>query len=43
MRFMILRKADDDTEAGVMPSEQLLADMMKYSEAMVKAGAMLAG
>jgi hypothetical protein len=43
MRFMIIRKADKDTEAGVMPSEQLLADMMKYNEEMVKAGVMLAG
>jgi hypothetical protein len=43
MRFMIIRKADADTEAGVMPGEQLLADMMKYNEAMVKAGVMLAG
>jgi hypothetical protein len=43
MRFLIIRKADKDTEAGVMPSEQLLADMMKYNEAMVKAGVMTAG
>ena len=43
MRFMIIRKADRETEAGVMPSEQLLADMMKYNEAMVKAGVMTAG
>ncbi|WP_019142932.1 YciI family protein [Noviherbaspirillum massiliense] len=43
MRFMIIRKADKDTEAGVMPSEQLLADMMKYNEELVKAGVMLAG
>ena len=43
MRFMIIRKADKDTEAGVMPSEQLLADMMKYNEGLVKAGVMLAG
>ena len=43
MRFMIIRKADRDTEAGVMPCEQLLADMMKYNEEMVKAGVMLAG
>jgi hypothetical protein len=43
MRFMIIRKADRDTEAGVMPSEQLLADMMRYNEEMVKAGVMLAG
>ena len=43
MRFMIIRKADRDTEAGVMPSEKLLADMMKYNEDMVTAGVMLAG
>jgi hypothetical protein len=43
MRFMIIRKADRDTEAGVMPSEQLLTDMMKYNEEMVNAGVMLAG
>jgi hypothetical protein len=43
MRFMIIRKADQDTEAGVMPSEQLLADMIKYNETMVKAGVMQAG
>jgi hypothetical protein len=43
MRFMIIRKADAETEAGVMPSEQLIAAMMKYNEELVKAGAMLAG
>src|SRR5688572_4993441 len=43
MRFMILIKANKDTEAGVMPSEQLLADMGKYNEELVKAGIMLAG
>jgi hypothetical protein len=43
MRFMIIRKADKDTEAGVMPSEQLLSDMTKYNEGLVKAGVMLAG
>jgi len=43
MRFMIIRKADKDTEAGVMPSEQLISDMMKYNEGLVKAGVMLAG
>jgi hypothetical protein len=43
MRFMIIRKADRDTETGVMPSEQLLTDMMKYNEEMVNAGVMLAG
>ena len=43
MRFMIIRKADKDTEAGVMPREQLISDMMKYNEGLVKAGVMLAG
>jgi hypothetical protein len=43
MRFMIIRKADKDTEASVMPSEQLFADMMKYNEELVNAGMMLAG
>ena len=43
MRFMILRKADKQTEAGVMPSEQLLAAMGAYIEEMTKAGVMLAG
>jgi len=43
MRFMILRKADRKTEAGVMPDEKLLAAMGQYMEEMVKAGVMLAG
>src|SRR5207253_5988684 len=43
MRFMVLLKANKDTEAGVLPSEQLLADMTKYNEELVKAGVMLAG
>ncbi|MDQ6870482.1 MAG: YciI family protein [Gemmatimonadota bacterium] len=43
MRFMIIRKADPDTEAGAMPSEALLESMGKYNEEMVKAGVMLAG
>src|SRR5205823_1916776 len=42
MRFMILVKADKNSEAGVMPSEKLLADMGKYNEQLVKAGVMLA-
>jgi hypothetical protein len=40
---MIIVKADRDSEAGVMPSENLLSDMMKYNEELVKAGVMLAG
>ena len=43
MRFMVIIKADKNTEAGVMPSEKLLADMGKYNEELVKAGVMLAG
>ncbi len=43
MRVMVLIKADKDTEAGVMPSEQLLAAMGKFNEELVKAGVMLAG
>jgi hypothetical protein len=43
MRFMVMIKATKDTEAGVMPSEQLLADMGKYNEELVKAGIMQAG
>ena len=40
---MILRKADKNTEAGVMPSEKLLAAMGAYMEEMVKAGILLSG
>ena len=43
MKFMIKIKADKNSEAGVMPSEQLLADMGKFNEELVKAGVMLAG
>ena len=43
MRVMVLVKADKDSEAGVMPSEQLLTDMGNYNEELVKAGVMLAG
>ena len=43
MRFMVIVKATKDSEAGVMPSEQLLAEMGKYNEELVKAGIMLAG
>jgi len=43
MRCMVLVKASKDSEAGVMPSEQLLAAMGKYNEELVKAGVMLAG
>jgi hypothetical protein len=41
VRFMVIVKADKNTEAGVMPSEKLLTDMGKYSEELVKAGVLL--
>jgi hypothetical protein len=40
---MVMVKATKDSEAGVMPSEQLLADMGRFNEELVKAGIMLAG
>jgi len=43
MRFMIIRKADDETEAGARASEELIAAMARYVEEMVKAGVMIMG
>ncbi|MDQ3583110.1 MAG: YciI family protein [Pseudomonadota bacterium] len=43
MRFMILVKADKNTEAGVLPDEKLLTEMGKYNEELLKAGVLLAG
>ena len=43
MRFMILVKADRNSEAGVMPSEQLLVEMGRFNEELVQAGVMQAG
>jgi hypothetical protein len=43
MRFMMIVKGNKDTEAGILPSEKVLADMAKYNEQLVKAGVMLAG
>jgi hypothetical protein len=43
MRFMVVVKATPDSEAGVMPSKQLLTEMGKFNEELVKAGVMLAG
>jgi hypothetical protein len=43
MKFMIMVKATPDSEAGVMPSEKLLAEMGRFNEELVKAGVMLAG
>ena len=43
MRFMVIVKADKNSEAGIMPSTELLTAMGKFNEEMVKAGVMLAG
>ena len=43
MRFMLIVKADANSEAGVMPSQELLTEMGKYNEESVKAGVLLAG
>lgn len=43
MRFMVIVKASKDSEAGVMPSTELLTEMMKFNEGMCKAGVMEAG
>ena len=43
MRVMVIVKADRNSEAGVMPTKQLLTDMGKFNEELVKAGVMLAG
>jgi hypothetical protein len=43
MRFMVLVKANADTEAGVMPTEQELVEMGRYNEELMKAGILLAG
>src|SRR5690349_20818512 len=43
MRFMVIVRADKNTEAGVLPSQELLAAMGKYNEELVAAGIMLAG
>ena len=43
MRFMVIVKASPESEAGVLPTPELLAEMMKYNEELVKAGVMLSG
>ncbi len=43
MRFMVMVKATKDSEAGVLPSKELLEEMGKFNEELVKAGVMLAG
>src|SRR5690242_9981165 len=43
MRFLVMVKATRDSEAGLLPSEQLLAEMGRYNEELVKAGIMQAG
>jgi hypothetical protein len=43
MRYMVIVKANEDTEKGVLPTQQELAEMGAYNEELVKAGVMLAG
>ena len=43
MRFMVLVKADKNSEAGILPDQKLFAEMGKFNEELVKAGVMLAG
>jgi hypothetical protein len=43
MRVLVIVPGDKNSEAGVMPTEQMLSDMMKFNEELVKAGVMLAG
>ena len=43
MRMMVFVPADEDSEAGVMPSQELIGKMMKFNEELVKAGVMLDG
>jgi hypothetical protein len=43
MRFMVLVKADKNSEAGILPDQKILTDMGKYNEELIKAGVMLAG
>jgi hypothetical protein len=43
MRFMIIRKADQNTESGALPSDQVLGDMLKYNQEMINAGVFLQG
>jgi hypothetical protein len=43
MRFMVIVKADKDSEAGVLPSQELLSDMTSYNEELANAGVLLAG
>src|ERR1043166_3885497 len=43
MRFIVFVKANQESEAGVMPTQEQLAEMGKFNEELVKAGAMLAG
>ena len=43
MRFMVIVKASEESEAGVLPSQEMLATMGKYNEELMKAGVLLAG
>ena len=43
MRFMIIRRADEETEAGALPTQELIDAMMRYNEQMMNAGVMTGG
>src|SRR5688500_16925942 len=43
MRFMVIVKASKDSEAGILPTQEMLSEMGKFNEELVKAGVMLAG
>ncbi|WP_338178355.1 YciI family protein [Candidatus Dormiibacter inghamiae] len=43
MRFMVIVKANEESEAGVLPDQEILTEMGKYNEELTKAGVMLAG
>src|SRR5262249_12589132 len=43
MRFMVIVKANNESEAGILPSQEILAAMQKFNEELIKAGVMLAG
>lgn len=43
MRYMVIVKANDKSEAGIMPSERLITEMMNFNEELINAGVMLAG
>ena len=43
MRFMVIVKANEDSEAGILPTKEILTEMGKFNQELIKAGVMLAG